>query len=32
LGEQIVPATLLGGALILCGVWLVNRIQNTAAD
>ncbi len=25
LGEQIVPATLLGGALILFGVWLVNR-------
>ncbi len=32
LGEQILPATLLGGALILGGVWLVNRIQNTAAD
>lgn len=26
LGERIVPATLLGGALILCGVWLVNRV------
>ncbi len=27
LGEQIVSATLLGGALILLGVWLVNHTQ-----
>ncbi len=25
LGEKIVPATIAGGAMILCGVWLVNR-------
>ncbi len=31
LGEQIVPATLLGGALILTGVWLVNRLQSASA-
>jgi drug/metabolite transporter (DMT)-like permease len=25
LGERITPASLLGGAIILFGVWLVNR-------
>ena len=30
LDERIVPATLLGGAMILFGVWLVDRNSSSA--
>jgi drug/metabolite transporter (DMT)-like permease len=31
LGERITVATIVGGAVILLGVWLVNRAQGAGA-